>query len=1290
MSGTATNGVDYQTLNGTITIGGGQTSATLTVIPIDDILVEGTETVVLTLSADAAYSVGSPASATITLIDNDAAGGPAIAATPDPVAIGGTETATFAGVPSPTITDWIGLYEASQVVDTSFYVNWVYANSCTQTAGSGAVASNTCTIAMPISPRPTNTFNLRLFTSGSYNKIATSNQFIMGSSGPTVSVVATDASADELGDPGIFTLTRTGSTASSLTVNYTMGGTATNGTDYVTLPGTATIAGGSTTTTVTLSPVNDSLAEGSETAVMTITAGTGYSVGFPSSATVTIIDNGNGAGIGDDGVHESVSSIPVDPAGLGNSGFARDHWISSINKMLHPFGSGPSSGNNSLYGYDPVTKAWTTLFTADAVNAPQKRDNHGSFYVPALNEYWIWAGSHLDALAVQFAGAVGTVIAGPTSSVSKTWYNVTFPTGPSGWIPTTNEGGATSVVVVGSVATVQTGLSTFVYDAVPAVSDLSDVNLVGVKSGGRFSFTTNTWVETGGTKRGGTGYVEGFTGVLTGGMPYTGTDPGTAWSEVGDMGMICCGSGGGNPTNATFLIERDIGGAKRYKVTTLSGNPPARDQMMNALVAVGPDFYLYSGRVQSGSPLIEDTTGDLWKWTVSDRAWHQLANPPRVVHPLNPFGAPNLQVAMTYDIVQNALVVWTYNKLQYYSIAANTWRDITPPGLACVFNATAVYAPNVKLHLYMGGNDCSQAGDPGASDNHRAIRMFSPPPQTWVAVPYSTVPAGAPGNGGVGGAYGGKHMNLQINTDNGRMYITGGDSELVSYGDNQGVWSYHIPTNSWRNDYPHCGIDGDIMPGGANESGWVYVPEQKKFVLQPGFWFLTQSGPSNQCGGAVTWPSTAVPMVITGQLYQAFNVTGGNANRFYESLGITIQRDTPSTGQQTLTASGVNSEGVSVASTGAPLTVWYQPPGGAYQVIQDLVFDSETTNKWSASPSWPCRTLFNGTCAGTGGDHSQAPKNAVYDPVTKKIFRVGTDGRGVAWYVYDLSAWPTITSYSFGTFVPNSGDMQFEWITIDIEGRKIYGMDPLNYDLYELDITAAQSCAHGPNCPTVLTKKAKPPKPPNGPFSQYVDVVSSTANTVTLSGDQTSVAITGKPIFARDVSIRDTSGNYIQTNVPTSAVFSGGNTTVTFSGAALPNLTGGSYFLYPAMTNKAGSSCAPDLPADASAWQGGGLQDFTQLAFDSVNRILFYPWICSLGHSRPTLFIYNPLVNTWAIDPMFQPEGKTVRGNHFKFDSINNVLMTFGGLCRADTTSECAGAGNHDPSLTDFFIYRYQ
>jgi hypothetical protein len=71
VTGTATNGSDYTALAGSVTIPAGQSTATITVGPIDDPDVEVDETVILTLVDAATYAVGSANAATVTIADND-------------------------------------------------------------------------------------------------------------------------------------------------------------------------------------------------------------------------------------------------------------------------------------------------------------------------------------------------------------------------------------------------------------------------------------------------------------------------------------------------------------------------------------------------------------------------------------------------------------------------------------------------------------------------------------------------------------------------------------------------------------------------------------------------------------------------------------------------------------------------------------------------------------------------------------------------------------------------------------------------------------------------------------------------------------------------------------------------------------------------------------------------------------------------------------------------------------------------------------------------------------------
>jgi ELWxxDGT repeat protein len=117
---------------------------------------------------------------------------------------------------------------------------------------------------------------------------------------PQVTVAASPASALEDGvDLLVYTVTRSGSTSGDVTVDFTIGCTATFTDDYTqsgaaTFDGTAgtlVIPNGQPSATVTMTLVADSTVEANETVVLTIVDGTGYTAGSPASATGTLTDD---------------------------------------------------------------------------------------------------------------------------------------------------------------------------------------------------------------------------------------------------------------------------------------------------------------------------------------------------------------------------------------------------------------------------------------------------------------------------------------------------------------------------------------------------------------------------------------------------------------------------------------------------------------------------------------------------------------------------------------------------------------------------------------------------------------------------------------------------------------------------------------------------------------------------------------------------------------------------------------------------------------------------------------
>ena len=72
---------------------------------------------------------------------------------------------------------------------------------------------------------------------------------------------------------------------------YTISGTAKNGQDYTRLQGRAVIKARKTSVNVVIQPIDDTKREHDETAILTLSTNTGYTIGSPNTATVVIHSN---------------------------------------------------------------------------------------------------------------------------------------------------------------------------------------------------------------------------------------------------------------------------------------------------------------------------------------------------------------------------------------------------------------------------------------------------------------------------------------------------------------------------------------------------------------------------------------------------------------------------------------------------------------------------------------------------------------------------------------------------------------------------------------------------------------------------------------------------------------------------------------------------------------------------------------------------------------------------------------------------------------------------------------
>ncbi len=179
-------------------------------------------------------------------------------------------------------------------------------------AGTVTFAANVTTATVLVDPiadatgEPDETVIFTIDNGTGYTAAASPNNMATGTilnDDSAVSVAVTGSPILENASVGTvltYTFTRSGGNAAPLTINFSAGGSASFANDYsisgadsystASGLGTLTFASGSSTKAITLAPTNDMLAEGDETAVISVSTGSGYGVGT-SPAVGTISDN---------------------------------------------------------------------------------------------------------------------------------------------------------------------------------------------------------------------------------------------------------------------------------------------------------------------------------------------------------------------------------------------------------------------------------------------------------------------------------------------------------------------------------------------------------------------------------------------------------------------------------------------------------------------------------------------------------------------------------------------------------------------------------------------------------------------------------------------------------------------------------------------------------------------------------------------------------------------------------------------------------------------------------------
>ncbi len=197
----------------------------------------------------------------------------------------------------------------------------------------------------------------------------------------TVSVQAADDAATEPNplDTGLFVITRSGK-LTPITVNFTVAGSAVEGSDYTTISRSVTLPFGVNTAAVTITPEADALIESPESVILAIASGTGYAPPTPTtqSAGILIHDrtSPNGTGLTGRYWNEVSSGVNIisgtNPAKLsGNPALNRTD--ATVNFTWPTATGSPGNGVNTNYWsarwtgevLPEFSQIYTFLFTAD-------------------------------------------------------------------------------------------------------------------------------------------------------------------------------------------------------------------------------------------------------------------------------------------------------------------------------------------------------------------------------------------------------------------------------------------------------------------------------------------------------------------------------------------------------------------------------------------------------------------------------------------------------------------------------------------------------------------------------------------------------------------------------------------------------------------------------------------------------------------------------------------------------------------------------------------------------------
>jgi hypothetical protein len=269
------------------------------------------------------------------------------------------------------------------------------------------------------------------------------NLYVSGSTIPAVGVqqIVLTPTAPEAAEPDIegnVTITRYGDTTAPLTVNYTVSGTASGGSDYTALSGEAILPANETNVVVTISPLDDFDVEPAETVVITLAGNENYNILGSASATVTISDNGDFGGLVGYGFNEgNNAALSLAAVATGNTLAPDALWVTNATAGpgLGGFGANLAAGVGHGYATSTPHSGISSLFMradylgTDAAQALSEGD-YVSFAIAPKPGYTLDLTNFLAYLKLTSVNPGGTFLRWSKDNFASDLGSMVLPAAP--------------------------------------------------------------------------------------------------------------------------------------------------------------------------------------------------------------------------------------------------------------------------------------------------------------------------------------------------------------------------------------------------------------------------------------------------------------------------------------------------------------------------------------------------------------------------------------------------------------------------------------------------------------------------------------------------------------------------------------------------------------------------------------------------------------------------------------------------------------------------------------------